>query len=53
VASVKNRFGPHFADASQWASLFVNFGSCQINDEDVQFRPYLRASEQESMYGAM
>ena len=53
VASVKNRFGPHFADASQWASLFVNFGSCQIGDDDAQGRAYLRSNGQESTYGAI
>ena len=53
VASVKNRFGPHFADASQWASLFVNFGSCQIGDDDAQGRAYLRINSEESTYGAI
>jgi hypothetical protein len=53
VASVKNRFGPHFADASQWASLFVNFGSCQIGDDDAQGRAYLRTNSEESTYGAI
>ncbi len=53
VASVKNRFGPHFADASQWASLFVNFGSCQIGDDDAQGRAYLRTNNEESTYGAI
>ena len=51
VASVKNRFGPHFADASQWASLFVNFGACQIGDDDAQGRAYLRANGESSIYG--
>ncbi len=40
VAAVKNRFGPHFADASEWATLFVNFGACQIGDDDAQGRAY-------------
>ena len=53
IASVKNRFGPHFADASQWASLFVNFGSCQIGDDDAQGRAYLRTNSEESTYGAI
>lgn len=43
VAAVKNRFGPHTADASKWATLFVNFASCQIGDQDAQGRAYLRA----------
>jgi len=51
MASVKNRFGPHFADASQWASLFVDFASCQIGDDDAQGRAYLRSAGEESTYG--
>ena len=43
VAAVKNRFGPHTADASKWATLFVNFAECQIGDQDAQGRAYLRA----------
>jgi len=53
IASVKNRFGPHYADASQWASLFVDFGSCQIGDDDAQGRAYLRSNSEESTYGAI
>ena len=53
IASVKNRFGPHYADASQWASLFVDFGSCQIGDDDAQGRAYLRTNSEESAYGAI
>ena len=53
IASVKNRFGPHYADASQWASLFVDFGSCQIGDDDAQGRAYLRGNNEESTYGAI
>ena len=41
VAAVKNRFGPHYADASRWATLFTNFGACQIGDADSQGRAYL------------
>jgi replicative DNA helicase len=52
IASVKNRFGPHYADASQWASLFVNFAACQIGDDDAQGRAYLR-TDPESTYGAI
>ena len=44
VAAVKNRFGPHFADASQWSTLFTNFGACQIGDSDAQGRTYMRDS---------
>ena len=40
VSAVKNRFGPHTADASQWASLFVNYGACQIGDADAMGRTY-------------
>jgi predicted ATP-dependent serine protease len=51
IASVKNRFGPHYADASQWASLFVNFGACQIGDDDAQGRAYLRSNAEGIAYG--
>jgi RecA-family ATPase len=51
VAAVKNRFGQHFADASSWASLFVDFASCQIGDDDAQGRAYLRANSERSVYG--
>jgi hypothetical protein len=34
VAPVKNRFGPHTADASQYAQLLVNYAACQIGDQD-------------------
>jgi predicted ATP-dependent serine protease len=44
VAAVKNRFGPHTADASQWATLFVNFSACQIGDADATGRMYMRDS---------
>jgi len=40
VSAVKNRFGPHTADASQWASLFVNYAACQIGDADAMGRMY-------------
>jgi len=46
VAPVKNRFGPHYADASRWATLFVNFAACQIGDSDAQGRAYLHANLQ-------
>lgn len=35
VAAVKNRFGPHTSDASDYATLLVNYGACQINDKDA------------------
>lgn len=35
VAAVKNRFGPHTADASDYAGLNVNYGSCQISDRNA------------------
>lgn len=35
VAPVKNRFGPHTADASKYAHLLVNYASCQIGDQDA------------------
>ena len=46
VAAVKNRFGPHYADASRWATLFTNFGACQIGDSDAQGRAYLHSNLQ-------
>jgi predicted ATP-dependent serine protease len=46
VASVKNRFGPHTADASEWAALFVNFAACAIGDSDAQGRAYLHQNLQ-------
>lgn len=44
VAAVKNRFGQHTADASLWATLFVDFGACQIGDQDAQGRAYLHSN---------
>ena len=35
IAAVKNRFGPHTADASDYATLLVNYGACQIADKDA------------------
>jgi hypothetical protein len=35
IAAVKNRFGPHTADASDYAILNVNYGSCQISDKNA------------------
>ena len=42
VAPVKNRFGPHSADGSDFATLFVNYGVCQISDADEYGRMYRR-----------
>ncbi len=35
IAAVKNRFGPHTADASDYVGLAVNYGACQITDKDA------------------
>lgn len=35
VAAVKNRFGPHTADGSNYATLLVNYAACQIGDQDA------------------
>ncbi len=42
VAPVKNRFGPHTADGSEFATLFVNYAVCQISDDDAMGRMYRR-----------
>jgi predicted ATP-dependent serine protease len=42
VAAVKNRFGPHTADASQYATLYVNYAACQIGDKDEYGMMYQR-----------
>lgn len=42
VAVVKNRFGPHMADGSDYVSLFVNYGVCQISDADALGQMYRR-----------
>jgi hypothetical protein len=42
VAPVKNRFGPHTADGSDFATLFVNYSVCQISDADAMGRMYRR-----------
>lgn len=42
VATVKNRFGPHYADASQWTTLFVRFAQCAISDSNADGRVLLR-----------
>lgn len=47
VAAVKNRFGPHTADASIFVTLFVDFSACQIGDADSQGRSYLNSGNQE------
>ena len=42
MAVVKNRFGPHTADGSDFVSLFVNYGVCQISDSDALGQMYRR-----------
>ena len=42
VAAVKNRFGPHTADGSDYIGLFVSYKVCQINDSDSMGRMYRR-----------
>ena len=48
VAAVKNRFGPHTADASDWAALLVNYAACQIGDADAYGRIYRRDALQQT-----
>ena len=48
VAAVKNRFGPHTADASDWAALFVNYAACQIGDTDAYGRSHRRDALQQT-----
>ena len=47
VASVKNRFGPHTADGSDYIGLFVNYALCQISDVDALGMMYRR----DAVYG--
>jgi hypothetical protein len=42
VAVVKNRFGPHVADGSDYVGLFVNYGLCQISDSNSLGMMYRR-----------
>jgi replicative DNA helicase len=42
VAVVKNRFGPHAADAKKFATLYVSYGSCQIRDGDAYGAMFVR-----------
>jgi predicted ATP-dependent serine protease len=42
VAAVKNRFGKHVADGSDFGSLMVNFSTCQIHDADAMGRAVRR-----------
>jgi predicted ATP-dependent serine protease len=51
VAAVKNRFGNHSADGSDFASLFVNFGTCQIHDADEYGRSVRRDAVQTYISG--
>ena len=48
VAAVKNRFGPHTADASDWAALLVNYAACQIGDADAYGRSYRHDAMQQT-----
>ena len=50
VAPVKNRFGPHSANGDDHATLFTNFGNCQIGDSDAQGRAYLHSNQQVRRY---
>lgn len=50
VAPVKNRFGPHSANGDDHATLFTNFGNCQIGDSDAQGRAYLHSNQQVTRY---
>lgn len=49
VAAVKNRFGKHSADGSDYGSLFVNFATCQIHDADEWGRTARREAVQTYM----
>lgn len=53
VAAVKNRFGPHFADASQWTTLFVRFASCSIRDSDSDGRTLLHQNKMDEQYESL
>ena len=35
IAAVKNRFGKHTADASDYVTLVANYAACQISDKDA------------------
>ena len=35
IAAVKNRFGPHFADGKDFATLIANYSNCQISDNNA------------------
>ena len=52
VAAVKNRFGPHTADASNYATLLVNYAACQIGDQD-EFGWMLRRDAMSNYQGAI
>ena len=51
VAPVKNRFGPHSADGSDYVTLFVDYSTCQIGDQDAQGRAYRHSAIQELRRG--
>ncbi len=50
VATVKNRFGPHYADASQWTTLFVRFAQCAISDSNADGRALLHTNSMDDTY---
>jgi hypothetical protein len=46
IAAVKNRFGKHSANASEWATLSVNFAACQIRSvTSEEGRMYFRDAQ--------
>jgi len=48
IAAVKNRFGPHNADGSNFIGLKVDYGTCQITEKDA--RPHIpRQFDQQSI----
>lgn len=48
IAAVKNRFGPHNADGSNFIGLKVDYGNCQITEKDA--RPHIpRHFDQQSI----
>jgi len=52
IAAVKNRFGPHTADASKYATLLVNYAACQISDSN-EFGWMIRRDAMSGYQGAI
>ena len=52
IAAVKNRFGPHTADASKYATLLVNYAACQISDPN-EFGWMIRRDAMSGYQGAI